>query len=444
MNPTARTAHLGATSWIPALCLCAGLVAGATAQDDLRDTLRLTDGTELHGRVETPFATEELTIAQGGRHVRVPVAKIASRDTVADRIAEFCQRQTGCGRNARMHWMLAEWAESVELRALARVEARYVLLLDPDHEAAHEFLGHRKHPKRGWLIQDDDRSWRTAEQLDERHAKFGRAFELDSERFRVRTDAGQEVAVVTLLDLERLAAWLFAEFGAPLQLSESLTPMVVHVHADAGDFPSWSSAPLPYYVPPPFGDHGATWVEGAGPRPHRLFEVGAQLVLYRCLARGAFRSDAMDRPCPAAELGFARWVESCWRGDPGLAAAGAPQPDPAELLLARAARSYGLENLVHLSVREHFYGALLGSRRIGDTTVHWASVHAFVQFLLDPRRTPNQRAEFLAWLRAALADGKGDSSSAVDEAFGQPIERLEEPFDRWLAAQGAAPPQRRR
>src|SRR5690606_19554661 len=128
--------------------------------------------------------------------------------------------------------------------------------------------------------------------------------------------------------------------------------------------------------------------------------------------------------------------QSRFRGDPGLAEAKAPQVEPHDLDLAANYREYGLENLIHLSLREHFYG---GAR--GGPAVHWSTAQLFVHFLMDEGVDPAHRGRFLAFLRAALGEGKGDSSSAFDAAFGFEIERLEAPFRTWLRSHGA--PERR-
>lgn len=412
------------------LLVCLGLCAAAAGQD-LRDRVELKDGSEVRGRVVTPFAPDEVLVVQGGKRVRVPREQIDEIRTITLDIATVLDKRRDAKKNARFHWMIAEWAATKELHAMARLQVLTTVLLDPTHAEAHAMLGHREHPRKGWLWPVGSR-WMTLDEAEEHHSKWGRALELESEHFSIRTNAGYAAAVDTLVDLEQMYVFLLVEYGEALQLREAVDPMKIAVYRDEESFPARSEAAIPYFEPRPFTDTGWTFVRTPGARPFELFTVGTQMVLYRCLANDVNVQFPQDRLCAWAELGFGRFVQSRLSGDPGAAEAGPPVMDAWELDLARNFREYRLPNLLHLTLRDHFYGTLRGG-----PNVHWASAHAFVQFLMDPTDDPKRPGRFLEFLRLALRQGKGDSSSAFDDALGTRVEELEAPFDAWLGQHGA-------
>ena len=57
----------------------------------------------------------------------------------------------------------------------------------------------------------------------------------------------------------------------------------------------------------------------------------------------------------------------------------------------------------------------------------------FVSWLLQADNLPKTREPFLQFVRAALRDRKGDSSSAFDQLLGRRIEEMDEPWRQWLA-----------
>ena len=421
------------------LAMGAALVpAPAAAQrgKDLRDVVTRTDGSQVTGRVVTPFATDEVLLVQGGRRVRIPRDRVAGMELVDDLVAEFSRNQRQAGDRVDAHFALAEWAQKVGLEALASVQAEYVLTLEPAHAPAHEFLGHREHPRRGWLWPDD-RNWRTRDELDAAHASWGKARTRESEHFRVVTNAGVAVATTTLLDLEHLYTVLRDEFGAEFGWRTAIEPVEIHVWSTDRDFPALAGECRPYYRPQPFGDFGATWVPGPGERPAELWTTATQAILYRSVADSPSLPTPVSRLCASLELGFARWMESRCIGPLGRATTREPGFEVWQAEFAQNIRRYDLPNLLHLGITPHFYGGLAG-----DPAVHWASAQCFVTFLLDPNAKPPRRDALIGWMRRALVDGQGDSSSAFDDAFGAKIETLEEPFRTWLDVTGRAPRRR--
>ncbi|MBL8736327.1 MAG: hypothetical protein JNL12_07880, partial [Planctomycetes bacterium] len=120
------------------------------AQDDLRDRIELQNGTEVRGRVLDPFATDEITLLQGGRRVRIERSTIAGTNLVGDRMRRFFEKRLSLRDSPKAQEFLIDQAVQDELPGLARLQALWVVLHDDEHEKAHRFLGHEK-SKRGWL-----------------------------------------------------------------------------------------------------------------------------------------------------------------------------------------------------------------------------------------------------------------------------------------------------
>lgn len=402
----------------------------ATAQsgDDLRDVVTLKNGRELRGRVRTPFAIREVLILQDGKRIRVERSDIAKIETVNDRLRELLARRNGNKDSAALAWILVEWADSVGLRAMARLQALDIVLADDDHARAHEYLGHRKSP-RGWLWPHESR-WLTRARLEEHISKWGRALQLESEHWRLRFNGGLTQAVDALFDLERLYLFWFDGFGEPLQLEEVMAPMDVHVWRDPDEFPKWGFEPKPYFVPDPHGDVGRTFYGKLRPdRPKMLFFVGTQDLIYHALAPGASVSGDRDRICAWLEVALGMYAENRLEGEPGHVEVRPPRNPDIQALQAMA-RDFRLTHLIHLPMYASFY--LEDSR---ETHVNWGAATMFASYLLDESNKPPTRDAFFEYVRQALGEQKGDSSSVFDRALGRPIEDFEKPWRAWLEKQ---------
>lgn len=408
------------TAAFATLLLAAG---AASAQQDLRDMVVRTNGTGVRGRVATPFATDEVVVVQGTRRVRVPAAEVASMDLVNDRLRELLRRRLALRANASAQWQLVEWAGAIGLPAMARLQAM-VLALGPDggDARAHAWLGNRN--ERGtWLWRHDDR-WLSFDALVEAAARA--PLELRSEHFVLRLDAGIREGALALFDLETLYLWWFDRYGRQLGLQEALEPVVVRTHAKASSFPRWGATPRAYYVPFPHGDEARVFhADGTG-RPEDLFAVATEALLHRTLAGTPRMATDRDRPCAWLEVGLGGWASFHLRGMNGWAVAGDPVGLDIDALQALSG-GFTLTNLVHTPVYEGFH-----LQDDAATNVRWSASRMLVAWLLDPTATPRRDESLLRFCREALALGKGDSSSALDECLGAPIESLDEPWRQWL------------
>jgi hypothetical protein len=417
------------------------LSLGALAQepergaDDARDTITLADGKVLRGRVERRNDDDEILLLERGKRRRVDNARVKSVATVRDLVREFLTERAQGDDSAAFQWQMAEWADQKQLWGMARLCAHATLARDPDHAAAHERLGHKKGAK-GWMWPVRSR-WMTAAKFEEYTSDIGHGLELDSESFKVVTNAGLRRGTDALFDLERLAVSLLDEYGKPLRLAEVVRPLQVTIYSDRERFPGISSERIPYFVPTPHDDRSYLYFEGTADRPTDLITVGTQHLLYRTLVGDADPGGPLERFCAWLEIGFGRWMESRFRGPAGRGEVGDPVLDPGLVVLNVRGRRYSLPNLLHLTLRDHFYTGGSLHESIGRTRndVHWASVQSFVHFLMDDKANPGMAARLLDFLRAALGNAKGDSSRAFDRAMGRPVEDFEQPFRDWLDKQ---------
>ncbi len=438
---------VASTRTVLAVLATALLVLPADAQskrkrdrDDMRDTIVLKSGKEVRGRVKQRHDEKELLVMQGGKRVRIRQKRVQSIDTVRDKLRQYFDQRVGHDPAlAETHWELSKWCEKAQLWHLARVEAHAVLVRDPDHGPAHEFLGHKR-KKRGYLWPLGSR-FVSKDKFDEYTGDIGHALELRSEHFVIESDAGIERTVNALLDLERMYLWWLDEHGEALQLDEVLEPMRLRIYDEDGKFPQWSNAGHPYFVPNPYNEYSYLFYSRNEPRPTRLFEVATQHLLYRTLARNNDPGGEQQRFVDWFELGIAQYVDSKFFGDPGNVEPIQPAPGRQHAQLALQGKRYSLKNMLHLTLRDHFYGAGTLQRRTNRTRsdVHWAAVHMFVAFLLDEDANPNLGPKVFEYLRVALGEGKGDSSRVFDRAIGKPIEKFEKPWKRWLIKQAATP-----
>lgn len=398
------------------------LLAGLRGQDDLRDQITRNDGRVLSGRVVEPFAEHEILLLQGGRRVRIDRADVADVDLVADRVREFFQRRFRHRNSPRALRYLVDWAVSAGLPGLARLQAMALVLQDDDAQL-HEFLGNRPGAD-GWLWRHDGRSL-TKAQLEQALAKS--PLRLVGERFALRCDAGLATGVDALLDLEHMGVVWFDRFGADLGLREVLEPVEVVTFRNAEEFPKWGFRPRPYYEPRPHADLARTFYAGAAPvRPELLFFVGMQGLLYRTMIGEGDRANPRDRVCPWVEIGLGMYFEHTMQGPAGFAEPGPLRAQDLEALRALG-RGYRLTHLLHLPMYSSFY--------LADdtaTAINWSAATMFVAWLLRDDNQPKTRKPFLAFVKAALIERQGDSSSAFDRIMGRRVELMEEPWREWL------------
>jgi len=402
------------------------LMALCTAQNDVRDRVTLATGKVVEGRVATPYALDEILIQDGGKRTRVPLAKIAGFDTVAAKVVAFFERRHRHQKSRRALRYLVDWAEQNQLPGLARLQAMELVLLDDTDARMHEFLGHRMRSLQWqWRVHG---KWQTRHKLLDTIAD--KPMRLLGERFALTCDAGLLENVRALLDLEFLAVTWFDRFGKDLDLREVLEPIEVRTFRNVDEFPKWGFRPRPYFEPPPHSDLGRTFYSGPAPeRPDDLFFLGMQGLLYRTMIGEGNPQNSRGRVCAWLEVGLGMHMQKVMQGPAGFARPGKPQR--LDLVALRAlGRGYRLTHLVHLPMYASFY-----LTDDSSTATNWAAASMFTTWLLDPKNPLQTRTQFLAYIRAALHDRQGDSSTTFDRIMERAIEEFDAPWHTWLNEQ---------
>ena len=421
----------------------AGAAHAGPGDEDARDRVVLRSGKELAGRVLTPYA-EELDVRVGGRTVQVSRSDVRELSTVTTRMARWLELRRP-EHGADQAWALVGLADAAELPALARLQAYHVLTVEPEHVAAHEYLGHRGEPG-GWRWTWE-RKHLDADDWDERARDRTSPLVLRSEHWRVTCDAGLAPSLACLFDLERLYVAFGETFGRATNAREVLEPLELSVYASRERQPVHSTIlGHPYYDPGWLlgsvrgtSPHAVTSFEPQAGRPVRLLDLATQQLLYESVLgdrlSGTPRDTVLYRECATLELGLAHWLEGRLGGPPGFARAVPFVLDPEQRFLARALLDHPVDGSSPLSrlVLASYERYQLDPRANEET---WAQARALAAFLMDPAtRVPSGRSGIEAvedLLRAIYVEGRGNSSTLWDEVLGGAVESLEGPWREWL------------
>jgi small nuclear ribonucleoprotein (snRNP)-like protein len=200
-----------------------------------QDQVELTDGTTLEGRVIYEDDQEVIVLASS-REKSVPRAQVKSVRSLIGSLHEALDHWDRLkSDDAEGMWQLASFCQSRGLTGEAQVFAWLVVLADPEHVAAHEFLGHKKRSG-GWQAQDG-KIWMPLKRLDVTRSDFGSAWKLATLHYKLRTNLPLATALALSLDFERYYRFFYEVFGKELKLREVVEPMDAEVHTDAGSFP---------------------------------------------------------------------------------------------------------------------------------------------------------------------------------------------------------------
>lgn len=442
--------------WLP--------VPGGDGFDWERDRVVLRNGEQLHGVVIQSFAPDHvLLLREGNRREEIPRAEIESVVLLRDHLAGY-MRIRSVGYSLKKEWSLAQDAERVGLTRMARLQAYYVLLADPEHAGAHELLGHERR-KDGWLWTLDGELV-SQERFLERNGDWNDRFVLDSEHFTVETDCELRRGLDVLFDLEALYLWWMEHLGPSLLAAEDVDDpgvermtFLVHRGPDDPSFLKLTSDRDPYYDPS--GDSTAatgnfnvarTYFVADEARPRALFELATEMLLYSTLVLGRTLDEAdfkLRRLCHWAEVGLGYWIAQHYEGTPAYPEFAAPfigsfelDPDTASASLAKLGEPHllrkgpsELENLVELPFFE-----LVGHAR--DERRSRARCASFVSFLLEvnqPLRAEEpgaagSRDAFWRYLREVYGTQRATRSDAFDAGLeGGSVAMFEEPWKSWTA-----------
>ena len=376
-----------------------------------RDTVVLTDGRELQGRVLRVDA-DTLLLRTGSTDRTLARADVRSYRSVAERhralLAAF--RATAADDPAAL-LALAEQAERDDLPHEARLFRWYAVLQRPDDAAIHAALGNRERSGR-FHVELDGKQVPFAE-ADARGEDFDDAWRLRSEHFAVRSAAGLRAGLDTLLALEAFYHEFHARFGDALSLLELVEPIDVRLYRSREQMPNLSNTVGAYFDP----DLPALFTFWQNGRAAALFHEGTHALLHWFFERAARARGAL----PAwLDEGWAEYMD-------GLADTRVPHKP---VFRDRSVQAAHLQTLAAAAQYDDLYGLhrVLNFKEsdFGASTlqhVKYAQAWALFRHLWEHPETA-ARATFVDYLRAAAA-GKGQAST-FRRMFDDRRERLEQ------------------
>jgi hypothetical protein len=441
------------------LLLVLGTLAPAAGDDDLRDVLTDAKGRETRGRLVERYHPKRLVLQVGSKYEQLDRGKYTVATTVRDNLETFMKRRAP-GLSVDEDFALIAYADSLELPAMARLQAWHVLARDPVHVDAHEYLGHEQRRGAYSWPHESSRKGLAADEFISVIRAWPTRLKLESEHFVVETDTTLERCVDMLFDLERVYLEWMRVFGpmleaaeGPRDLGEKMVVRVFHMKDDPGfsdnltqEREPWYSASRAITMPDGNPSIAFTWYEIGADHPYRFFDLAVQQLMYTTLVAGKKRGNVpandYTRHAHWAEWGMGYWFGSQFAGPPGHVARRPFTPDPKVNEVAREHTERGplrltkdeVTNLVGLSFGQ-FYGTA------DEVGIHRAKSRSFFAFLMevDPPLTKRDkqvgsgRRGILGYLREVYGTPTGHSSSKLDDAMGGKIQLLEPAWEGWRA-----------
>lgn len=484
-------------TWL-VLLICLWLPSQASGQskrppEALPDVVRVTvDGnTKAHeGRLVRVSLPREVWFLDGSRieEVELPEGAAVVVDSQRTRLADWMGRRRP-GQSAAEMFALVGEAERAGLFHMAHLQAIATVLIDPDYDQAQAYLGNKRDRERGayeWRV--GRKTLVQAAYLEYIKQEWSQRVYLESEHYRIQTDAGLDVAVNTLFDLEALYLHWMSGLGQELLAGEDALDLDRHKMAlkvfkdrfnEGYDLIINKNRPAVYDPSLAFqfdfedrwGQKSVssnvlyTYVESGQQRPFDLVSLGTQQLLWTTLffshRKGQHDFPFEDRVRSKShwlEIGLGYYLQRTFTGPPGFLAAATATPllEPAVKEAAQAKLSSNspiknqngknrmkeITNLIGFPF-EGFYNC----DRL-DALAITARAKAWVTYLMHAAPTPDGctntgRTALLHYIRQAFGTASGPtgpSSAVLDEAFNptrriKVIERLQDPYTAWLQTQ---------
>ncbi|MEO6596254.1 MAG: DUF1570 domain-containing protein [Planctomycetota bacterium] len=364
---------------------------------EARDTVWLTNGKELKGRV-VRVDSKEVVLRTGSRDRTFPRDEVERIVSVASQHRELIAAwQDTASNDADALLALAMRAEHADLPHEARLLRWYAVLQRPTDAKIHEALGNR--PRGGGFLVEIDRKWVPFDKADALGEDFDDAWRLRSEHFALQCAAGLRAGLDTLMELETLY-WLFMDvFGQDLALLEIVEAMPVRLYRSRAQMPNLSNNVGAYFA----ADEQTLYTCFENGRPFALMHEATHALLFHFFVRAAKSRGSL----PA-------WLDEGW----------------AEYIDGRVqTRVPGKPKLLSGSVQAGHFAALATAKKQDDLyTVHrvlnfkttdfqasskqdvkYAQAWALFRYLFE-HKDPALRALFLDYLREAR-DGQGQAST---------------------------------
>ncbi len=383
---------------------------GLWATGDERDIVYLTNGKQRSGRVL--LETEDsIILLVKTREVVIKRAKIKRIESVARSQAELLQLFGQVPDQAEGLWQLVEYCQENKLPHEAKLFCWRILSLSPDHAAAHAALGHKKNAK-GWRLQVG-RAWKTLVQAEELRGEWNQAWELRSEHFQMRSNAGLARTVRTLLELEQFYRSFYDIFQEVLELRELTEPIKIHFHKDRQEFPSQGNHTAAYFTPS--ANTLYTYMEPRG-RPQALFHEATHALLYNLGGRA--RAGKGQVP-PWLDEAWAEFMDACMvPGKGGRARLDLGRRNGMHLrVLREEKKTYDLHRVLNFNASDY-----QASTR---QSLKYAQSYALFLYLMVGEESRYLPA-FMEYLQLAMG-GKGQASS-FRRLFAKDLTKIEKAY----------------
>lgn len=440
--------------WSPALAL-----GPQTAGPHFRDKVTLKDGRQIEGRVLERHHPEYLVLYRKTNREEIPHKDIQEVRTLRDDLQDFMGGHRE-GLTLDQEWRRVQEAIGLNLERMARVQAWKVLSMNPQHQAANEYLGHPQvRGKYSWIL---GRKKYSPEDFAERITDWRNRFVLESEHFTLETDTSVKKAVQVLYDLETVYLTWMQRFGKDLQAGEDvylanhrMTMYVFETRDDRGFTHALNSRREPFYDPSSSTTTDRTsnpnlafsYYRGGGDeRPVDFFNVAVQQVMYSTLVlprrNSVVPANEYSSPAHWLEVGMGYWFGRQFGGAPGYARPQRFVSDSRNRELASRRLRTGplsggnhkreVTNLVNLE-RRYYYNV----SKDNTNELYRAKARSFFRYLMeeDPALILNNRVVgrgregLLRYLREVYIHPTNYSSKAFDNALGGKVELL---FQGWL------------
>ena len=374
-----------------------------TLSEDQEDVVQMLDGKEHRGRVV--FEDEErLVMRRGSREFELAQADIEEVQSLERSQAFLLNHALVIPEKSIRD--LSDLARLCEARGLPGMGSLYnykILLTDPDDEAAHERLDHRKRSKQ-WTGPLDGK-WHRWHELIELRRDWNKAWEFETTHYSLRCNLDLDTAVDAALDLERFYLFFHEVLGSPLDLRGVASPLDVHLHGDSKSYIEVGDGRLGWYDTV----SRTVKVDGSRGRPrnallheatHQLLEVGKNGLI-----------DAGSVVPAWVGEGLAEYLAMSLVGNPGEAQFKAGRLANAHVYAhANAEEPESLDNILALSTSD-----FLTPKR---AALRYAQSYTLVHFCMHGANE-RYRVDFLDYVRTTR-EGKGSSSSFKSRVAGDP------------------------
>ena len=213
----------------------AGPAAGV-ADQDLRDRVTLRNGRTLKGR-ETQELDDRICLLVGTRERWIRRKLVREIQSVARSMVDLLLRyRKESPRRPAELWPFVDFCRKHRLSHEEKLFCRRILLADSKHDQANMRLGHLKRGDH-WLVPVKSQ-WVPLEQACRIHRDWGKAWEIRSEHFAVRSCSSLKLAMDTLFELEYMYLYFYILYQKPLELRELVEPVRVFLFKDRKQYPS--------------------------------------------------------------------------------------------------------------------------------------------------------------------------------------------------------------